>query len=368
MIHHNDLQPICRMVEEKLRQVPQLNLRSLEDDQGHGTKDHLREILGAHPLSTDHQHRVLEEFCGLGPIGDLITRADITEIILNGPEAIWYECKGRLILHCDCFFSQSTYRNFIQRVFCESGVFIDQAKPAVDGCWRGFRLHVIGEPLTTSYPHLTLRRIPTNPWTLDRLVESQWCDPPTASALRELVIAHQSLLIVGPTGSGKTSVLNACLQEISPDSRALLLEDTPELAPPNSVSTRLVTRDDSRSQYPRYDLSDLLRQSLRMRPDRLIMGEIRGAEAKDLLLTLSTGHRGGMATLHADSAPEALLRLEILIQMGAPHWQLETIRRLIFFGIQYVILATRNEGRRRFAGAFRLVSLESCGFLLERTF
>jgi pilus assembly protein CpaF len=325
-------------------------------------------MLREHRLSAHHQQRVLEEFCGLGPLADLITRSDVTEIILNGPEAVWYESNGRLVPHDDGFYSETTYRNFLQRVFVESGVFIDQAKPAVDGSWRGFRLHVIGEPLAPLFPHLTLRRIPTNPWTLDRLVEHQWCDPQAALALKDLVSSQQSMLIIGPTGSGKTSVLNACLQGVGPDSRTLLLEDTPELTVPNSVSTRLVTRDDSRSQYPRYDLCDLLRQSLRMRPDRLIMGEIRGAEAKDLLLTLSTGHRGGMATLHADSAAEALLRLEILIQMGAPQWQLETIRRLIFFGIQYVILATKNEGRRRFAGAFRLVSLESCGFLLERTF
>ncbi|MCB0365503.1 MAG: CpaF family protein [Bdellovibrionaceae bacterium] len=365
-----DISDLCEIVEEKIGHVPQVNLRSIEDDQGHGGSQHILEILRSHSssLAEAELNRVIEEFCGDGPIGFLLQRENISEILINGPREIWIEEHGRLKKAEHQFHSPATYKNFVNRIFQEAGVHIDLAQPSVDGFWRGLRLHAIGPPLTSDAPCLSLRKHPSNPWSVDELQRVGWCEADTAHKLRELVQQQKTLVFAGSTGSGKTSILSACLREIPGHCRALILEDTPEISIPNSISLRLLTRQDLRSEYPVYDLSDLIRQSLRMRPDRIILGEVRGPEAKDLVLALSTGHKGGMATLHADSAIEALLRLEILIQLGAPQWQVETIRRLIFHGIDYVILTGRNAEKRQFAGAFRLASLESCGFLLDREF
>ena len=367
---NSELIAICSHLQEKVRQVPQLNLRSIDDDQGHGGREHIQSLIAEHSqhLAPKQQLRLLDEFCSTGPLTPLLDLSNVTEIIINGPNDIWYEKEGKILLWEDHFLSLSTYRGFIQRLFQETGTHIDFAQPTTDGQWRGFRFHAIGEPLTSGETKVTLRKHPENPWTLSQLNEHGWCLPSEAKALRKLIEEKSSMLIIGPTGSGKTSILSACLQNLPSNERVLILEDTPEISVPNSLSLRLLTREDERSALPSFKLSDLIRNALRMRPDRLVMGEIRGPEAKDLLLTLSTGHQGGLATLHAQSPQEALMRLEVLIQLGAPQWSLETVRRLIFHGLQYVIVTTKNEERRQFAGAFRLVSLESCGFLLEREF
>ena len=149
--------------------------------------------------------------------------------------------------------------------------------------------------------------------------------------------------------------------------RVILIEDTQELALPNSASTRLLTRKDAQGVLPIIDQMELVKQSLRMRPDRIVMGEIRGAEAKDLLMALSTGHSGSFATLHATDPQQALLRLEMLIQLGASFWSLEAIRNLIFLSLQNVIVVGRSpSGVRVLKGIYVLSSRETSGILVER--
>ena len=366
----SELVETCSIVEEKVNQAPLINFRSVEDDLGHGGQNHLQTLISEHSqnLQPNQQKRLIEEFCGLGPIVQLLEYEDLTEIIINGPNEIWYEQGGHILPCPDRFLTTNTYRGFVQRLFQESGAYTDYAQPTADGHWRGFRFHAIGEPLVTGETKLTLRRHPENPWTLNNLAKNHWCQPDEATHLESLIKKKKSLLIVGQTSSGKTSILSACLQKVEPCERVLVLEDTPEINLPNQISLRMLTRDDERSELPPFGLSDLIRNALRMRPDRLVMGEVRGPEAKDLLLALSTGHQGGLATLHAHSPQEALMRLEVLIQLGAPQWSLETVRKLIFHGLQYVVVTTKSAKRRQFAGAFRLASLEPCGFLLDREF
>lgn len=361
---------LCQYLEEHIVRVPGVNLRKLDDDGGHGSKKHILNLMqnGPTPSSEAIRQRILNEFCDAGPLVQLMGDPEITEILINNRQEIWFERQGQLQTWPDHFFSDFTYNNFIQRIYSEAEVHIDLHQPAIDGFWRGFRFHAIGTPLVEEGPCLCLRRHPENAWTLEELSRRQWASPSICQKIADLVEQHQTLLIVGTTGSGKTSVLSACLQKITSNERALILEDTKEIALPNSVSLRLLTREDLRSQFLTYDLADLLRQSLRMRPDRIIMGEVRGPEAKDLLLTLSTGHRGGLATLHAKSPHEALMRLEVLIQLGAPQWHPDTVKKLILHGLQYVILTQRQQNQRQFAGAFRICSLESSGFLVDREF
>ncbi len=369
--NHSPLHDICQHIETQMTQVPGWNLRTWEDDLGRGSPDHLISLLQPlrASLTKNETERVIAEFCDAGPITHLINDPLVSEIMINAKNNIWYERGGQVYEGNDHFYSSFTFEYFIQRIFNESKVHTDIAQPAIDGTWRGFRLHVISPPLSPRGTVLTLRRHPQNPWTLKKLSEQQWADPHITNKIIQLIKERKTFLIAGNTGSGKTSLLSACLQEIFPEERALILEDTAEIAIPNDLSLRLLTREDVRLELPSFSLTDLLRQSLRMRPDRLILGEIRGAEAKDLLLLFSTGHKGGMATLHAQDPHECLLRLEILIQMGAPQWQTNTIQKLIFHGVQYVLMTQRTlQGQRQFAGAYRLTSLESCGFLLDREF
>ncbi|MCB0321487.1 MAG: CpaF family protein, partial [Bdellovibrionales bacterium] len=320
-------------------------------------------------LSPPLKKRILGEFCDSGPLLSLIENLRVTEICVNGSNQIWYEIDGQLQSWQDRFFSGFTYENFIQRVFSDARVHIDLCQPAVDGSWKEFRIHAVGKPLSPLGTVLTLRRHPQNSWTLEKLEEHGWACRNSLEKIANLVRQKQTILIAGPTGSGKTSILSACLKNLAANERRSEERRTREIALPNPISLQLLTREDLRTHLPRYTLSDLIRHSLRMRPDRLIMGEVRGPEAKDLVLLLSTGHQGGLATIHARDPHEALMRLEILIQLGAPQWRPETVRKLIFHGVQYVLLTERLEnGQRQFAGAYRLSSLESTGFLLDREF
>ncbi|MCM2280806.1 MAG: Flp pilus assembly complex ATPase component TadA [Bdellovibrionaceae bacterium] len=318
------------------------------------------------PLSSPDAERIRAEYFESGPLQALLERDDVTEIIVNGPQSIWYECAGRLRMWEDIFLSDLTYRNFIQRVCRDAGVQLSLDCPFTDGHWRNFRLHLISPPAS---PHaaLTLRRHPSSPWRLQDLQDRAWAPLDAMICLRQLIERKQNFLIVGGTGSGKTSVLNACLQELQPHERTVVIEDTSELTVPNRSSTKLLTRRDSTGHLRDIDQAELLKQSLRMRPDRLVMGEIRGNEAKDLLMAFATGHAGCMGTLHAETARQALLRLEMLIQLGAAQWSQQAVRTLVLLSLHAIVVVQRAaDGQRKLEGIYRLASLEDIGFLLEK--
>ena len=214
---------------------------------------------------------------------------------------------------------------------------------------------------------ISLRRHPKNPWTFQKLKETGWANAEQIELLQKMVEKKENFLIIGGTGSGKTSLLNACLQHLQQNERAVIIEDTSEIKAPNAISCKLLTRQDAQGVLAPIDQTELVRQSLRMRPDRLVLGEIRGPEAKDLLMALSTGHAGSFATLHATDARQALLRLEMLIQLGAPYWSIEAIRNLIFLSLQKIVVVHRNkDSRRELAGIFQISSRESSGILIDQ--
>lgn len=311
--------------------------------------------------------RLRDEFLGLGPIAQLIDDQDITEILVLGPDKICYEKGGRLVQHDDKFCSENTFKQFVEKVCSESKSYFNIERPMTNGKFQDFRLHIIGSELTQNSHALSLRRHPKSPWTFERLLEYGWCNSDQLSSLQQMLSSKGNFLVVGGTGSGKTSFLNACLQWIPKEDRLVIIEDTSELSVPNTFSTKLVTRFDANGILPNIDQSELVKQSLRMRPDRLVMGEIRGPEAKDLLMALSTGHEGSFGSLHAQTAAQALIRLEMLIQLGAPFWSLNAIRQLIKLSLQYIVVVTKSpEGTRKFQGLYALQSLEDMGILLER--
>lgn len=327
-----------------------------------------RKAVAAVTASASHeiQCRLEDEFFGCGPLSSLFG-TNCSEIIINGRESVWFELNGKLQRHSDHFLSDLSYRNFIARVSREASMVASLDCPFADGRWRDMRVHLIIPPASGDQAVMTLRRQPSNPWTYSRLKDLEWATPEQFKHLEALVREKRNFLVIGGTGSGKTSVLNACLDSLEPTERAVIIEDTNELKAPNAASTKLLSRRDPQGHLKEVDQSELLRQALRMRPDRLVMGEIRGGEAKDLLMAFATGHSGCMGTLHADNARQALLRLEMLIQIGAPQWNVQAVRSLIYLSLNAIVVVGRTpDGKRRLDGIYRVAALEEIGFLIEK--
>jgi pilus assembly protein CpaF len=311
--------------------------------------------------------RIMAEYFSWGPLDELFAAEDVSEILVNGPGAIWFERQGQLWPFADQFLSGTTFINCFHRIceaaHCQSTV----EHPASSGQFLDFRLTVIRQELTDGEHHLSFRRHPKNPWTLEKLAEAEWAGAADVALLRQLMGRRHNFLIVGGTGSGKTSLINALLNTIAANERAVVIEDTPEIELPNPSSMKLLTRHDTQGILKPVDQGQLLTHSLRLRPDRLVLGEIRGGEAKDLLMALATGHSGSFGSLHANDARQALIRLEMLIQIGAPQWNLSAVRRLIQLSLEYILVVGKDAaGKRKFQGAYKICSLEENGFLIEK--
>lgn len=327
------------------------------------TEQTLRSLIGEVP--EELRSRLEQEFFGSGPLSALTGDHQVQEIVVNGASEIWFERDKVFHALEDRFLSDRTFKNFIDRVCASAEIKVDLATPFADGRWRDFRVHLACAPLTHCSFHLTLRRLPENPWTLEKLEHAGWASRAAIEILRGLIRERKNILFLGPTGSGKTSVLGACLKDLDANERVVILEDTDELPRPNSASTKLLTRNQATASLPGVTLSDLVRQCLRMRPFRIVMGEVRGSEAKDLLLALATGHSGSLGTLHAAEARQALLRLEMLVQLGAPQWSVQAIRQLIQLSVDALVVCGSSGGHRCLEGIFKVAALESFGFLLE---
>ena len=311
--------------------------------------------------------RLEREILQFGPLETLLADEDISEILVNSADAVWFEKGGRLHKADDLFFDHDSYKRILDKICDEAQVHVTLERPHADGKFRDFRVSLVGPGMTSNEYHLSLRRHPKNPWTLERLAKMNWCSDQDFNNLKDLIHEQKNFLVVGGTGSGKTSLLSALLQEVHDHERVILIEDTWELPQPNDASIRLLTRPPVSKGLDEITQTDLIKKSLRLRPDRLVMGEIRGAEAKDFLLMLSTGHQGSMGTLHANDPQQALARLEMLVQMGAPEWSLMTIRRLIFLSLQNIVIVERTtQGERKLKGIYQLQSLEEWGFLIEK--
>lgn len=318
-------------------------------------------------LSQPEQNRILAELEGMGPIAELLLDTNVTDILVSSPEEIWVERNGKLELHHDRFASQLSYEQWVQRVCEGMGQHLNTERPVAMGSYQGLRVQMIGPSLACGQTAVALRKPGHLNWTLDRLLAAEFLSAESHKWVQSCIRAKANFLVVGGTSSGKTSLLDACLGEIGAGERAVVLEDTQELHLPNSLSLRLVARPHISEFVREVSLHELMRLSLRLRPDRIVVGEVRGGEAKDLLLALSSGHLGGMGSLHAETPSQALLRLEMLIQHGAPQWNLASVRSLIHLSLHYILITGRNStnGKRHLRGAYRLASLEDRGITLD---
>ena len=315
-----------------------------------------------------YKKRLEQEFFGLGPLEILIADPSVSEVLVNSFDSVWFEQSGKLQRHDDQFLSEVSFHNIVERLGQLAGKHLSLERPFLEGHFNGMRLSMIGAQLTGKQAIVSIRKHPESPWNLQKLVSAKWCSNQQMNQLQSIINSGSNFLVIGETGSGKTSVINALLQEISNCERAVVIEDSSEVYLPNEASIKLLTRDSAEGQVCAIDQQVLLKRALRLRPDRLVMGEIRGEESKDFLMLLATGHKGCFATLHAKNPNEALIRLEMLIQLGAPQWNLQAIRRLIFLSLQFIIVVEKSiSGKRQLKGIYRLSSLEDSGITLDST-
>lgn len=351
---------------EELKNLPTSSLDLIHSDKD---KEFL-EVVMAHTKKLDpkYQLRLKNEFFEYGPLHELLENQNVTEIIINGENSIWFEINGCLKKLNDGFMSQVSFHNFVNRICQECQIDPSLEFPFATAFWKGFRMHLVrGSSHQASgisdQTQITLRRIARKSHTLEELQVNHWAEDHNIKLITDLFHQKQNILIIGETGSGKTTVLSCLLKLCHENERILLLEDASEITIPNSVSAKLLTR--KMSQLPSIALNDLLYESLRMRPDRIVLGELRGGEAKDYLLALSTGHTGSLSTLHARSAREALIRLEFLVQLGAPSWGISNIRRLLSLSLNYILAVRRTASGRKLVSLDKVCSYEGDQVLLE---
>ena len=293
--------------------------------------------------------RIVRDTVGLGPLEDLLADPSVEEVMVNGPSSVYVERGGRIEPVAVRFGDEEELRDAIERILAPLGRRIDELSPMVDARLAdGSRVNVVIPPLAIDGPVLSIRRFGARRPGPDELVESATLAPAQCELLREAVGERRSILISGGTGSGKTTLLNALSGFIAADERVVTIEDAAELRLQQPHVVRLEGRPAGVEGRGEVTIRDLLRNALRMRPDRIVIGEVRGAEALDLLTALNTGHDGALSTVHANSPADALARLETLALMaglGLPH---EAVADQVQRGIDLVVhLERRPDGSRR---------------------
>lgn len=278
----------------------------------------------------------------------LIEDKSITEIMINGPNNIFIEREGRVIKLQEAFENEKKLENIIQSIVAKVNRSINESSPTADARLPdGSRINAVLPPIALNGPILTIRKFPEKPMTIDKLIEYESISEESAEVLRRMVTARYNIFICGGTGSGKTTFLNALSNFIPADERIITIEDSAELQivnVPNIV--RLETRDANTEGKGQITVRDLIKSSLRMRPDRIVVGEVRGAEALDMLQAMNTGHDGSLSTGHGNSTMDMLRRLETMVLSGASI-PLDAIRHQIASAIDIIIHLGRLRDKSR---------------------
>jgi pilus assembly protein CpaF len=305
-----------------------------------------------HILSREQRARlvqaVADRVVGLGPLEPLLADPTISEIMVNDPANVFVERGGRLERHPSAFRDEAHLRHVIDRIVGPMGRRVDESSPLVDARLPdGSRVNVILPPLALGGPTITIRKFARQPFTLERLVSLGTLSEAMASFLGESVRRRASLVVSGGTGSGKTSTLNALGLCIPEDERLITIEDAAELQLRRPHIVALEARPPNLEGRGEIPIRTLVRNALRMRPDRIIVGEVRGGEAFDMLQAMNTGHRGSLTTLHANAPPDALVRLESMVLMAGLELPLAAIRRMIAGAVEWIVQQDRlPDGRR----------------------
>lgn len=290
------------------------------------------------------------DFVGTGPLEPLLRSADVTDVLVNGPDEVWVDAGDGLVRTAVRFPDEASLRRLAQRLTAAAGRRLDDASPYADARLPGgVRLHAVLPPVAATGTCLSLRLPRRRAFTLDELIAARTVPPEGAELLAALIASRAAFLISGGTGTGKTTLLSSLLSLADPAERLLLVEDSAELKPSHTHVVRLEARPPNMEGAGGVTLNDLVRQALRMRPDRLVVGEVRGPEVVVLLQALNTGHEGGCGTLHANTAADVPARLEALA--CAAGLTREAVHSQLAAALDIVVHLVRDPGggRRRVA-------------------
>jgi pilus assembly protein CpaF len=315
-------------------------------------------------MSISEQEELLDDICndvlGYGPLEPLLARDDIADIMVNSAGTVYIEVAGKIQKTGIRFRDNQQLLNICQRIVSQIGRRVDESSPICDARLPdGSRVNVIAPPLALDGPALTIRKFKKDKLRLDNLVKFNSITPEGAEVLKVLGRCRVNTIVSGGTGSGKTTLLNCLTQFIDDDERIITCEDAAELQLQQPHVVRLETRPPNLEGEGQVTMRDLVKNCLRMRPERIIVGEVRGPEAFDLLQAMNTGHDGSMGTLHANSPREALSRIESMITMGGYSLPSRTIREMIVASVDVVVQAARlRDGSRKITHITEVVGME----------
>ncbi len=345
-----------------LAQLAQLDSESARDE----IRDIVNEIISIKNvvMSIAEQEALLQDICndvlGYGPLEPLLARDDIADIMVNGAENVFIEVNGKIQLTSVRFRDNSQLMNICQRIVSQVGRRVDESSPICDARLPdGSRVNVIAPPLSLDGPTLTIRKFKKDKLKLSDLVSFGSASPEVATILGIIGACRCNILISGGTGSGKTTLLNCLTAYIEEDERVVTCEDAAELQLQQPHVVRLETRPPNLEGMGEITMRDLVKNCLRMRPERIIVGEVRGPEAFDLLQAMNTGHDGSMGTLHANSPREAMTRIESMITMGGYSLPNKTIREMVSSSIDVIIQSARlRDGSRKITSITEVLGME----------
>jgi pilus assembly protein CpaF len=315
-------------------------------------------------ISMAEQNDLLSDICndilGYGPLEPLLARDDIADIMVNGANQVFIEVNGRVQETGIRFRDNEQLLNICQRIVSQVGRRVDESSPICDArLGDGSRVNVIAPPLAIDGPTLTIRKFKKEKLTLDQLVRFGSISPEGAEVLKIIGRVRCNVLISGGTGSGKTTLLNCLTGYIDHGERVITCEDAAELQLQQPHVVRLETRPPNIEGQGEITMRNLVKNCLRMRPERIIVGEVRGPEAFDLLQAMNTGHDGSMGTLHANSPREAMARIEAMITMGGSSLPAKTIREMLVSSVDVIVQAARlRDGSRRITHITEVLGME----------
>ena len=338
--------------------------------------ERLEEILAETQLPLSDEERrdlvrqLTEDVLGYGPVQQFLDDVEVTEVMVNSTDQIYVERKGQIEATGRRFQSVEHVRRVIDRIVTGVGRRIDEASPMVDARLPdGSRVNAVVPPLTVDGPMLTIRKFSAVPFDVEDLIGFKTITPRLASFLDACVRAKTSILVSGGTGSGKTTLLNVISSYLPETERLITIEDAVELRLRQRHVIRMESRPPNIEGKGEVTIRDLVRNALRMRPDRIIVGEVRGAEALDMLQAMNTGHEGSLTTLHANSPRDALSRLETMVLMAGMELPLQAIREQVASAIDMIVHVNRmSDGSRRITAVSEVTGMEGSMIQLNELF
>ncbi len=328
-------------------------------------------LIAGYDVQFETKKYLMDEILGLGPLEELMRDSDIDEIMVNGPGKIFAERRGQLFLTDKVFNNADHVRAVIDRILMPVGRTVNERTPYVDARLNdGSRVHAIIPPLSLTGPMLTIRRFAREPYTMDDLTyRFKTVTPQIGEFLKLCVRMRKNIVISGGASSGKTTFLNVLSSYINPQERVICIEDSAELKLTQENLGRLESRQQGTEAKTQVFIRDLVKNALRMRPDRIIVGECRGEEALDMLQAMNTGHDGSLTTLHANSTRDALARLETMVLMAGVDLPLRAIREQIASSVNVIVQVNRfSDGSRKVAEIAEVCGIEDTSIKLQSIF